>query len=383
MANDTAKDVAAAAAKAEQASADVRTLMAGSPEGIIITRDGHFAYTNPAALRTLGYRDEEELFWRPLATVVHANDRPNVAEHLDNAVEPPARPHQHELRMVRRTGQVITVMAAFLRADYDGQPAVVVFVHDVTEARRMEKQLQFTDRMASVGTLAAGVAHEINNPLTYVLANLDLMEDEMQTRAAAIGEDSLNELRGLIEEAREGAFRVRSIVRELRVFARPDEQKVVPVNLQRMIESVSKMAMNEIRHRAQFVTDFATTPVVHANPNHLSQVMLNLLVNAAHAIPTGKVEENQVRVRTGTDASGKALIEVADTGVGIGFDILDRIFDPFFTTKDPGVGTGLGLSICHSLITAMGGQIKVDSIVGEGTTFRITLPSSEADPPKK
>ena len=352
--------------------------MEGSPEGIAITREGNFVYTNRSVLRTLGYRDEDELFWRPFTDVVHANDRPTVDKLLNEAADAhtEGRARQHELRLLRRTGQVITAMAGFMKMDYDDQPAVVVFLRDITEARRLEKQLQFTDRMASVGTLAAGVAHEINNPLTYVLANLDLIEEELHNRAEALGE-GLGELRGLINEAREGAFRVRSIVRELRVFARPDDQKVVAVNLQQIIESVSKMAMNEIRHRARFITEFADTPGVHANPNHLSQVFLNLLVNAAHAIPMGDVDNNEVRVRLGTDASGMALVEVSDTGQGIGFDILDRIFDPFFTTKDPGVGTGLGLSICHSLITASGGKILVDSIVDQGTTFRVLLPPSE------
>jgi len=377
VANDSARNTADDAETSGAGSANVRLLMDGSPEGIVITRDAHFVYTNPAALRTLGYRDEQELFWRPVSTIVHANDRRSIEEHLASPVEPPKRPPQHELRMLRRTGHVVTVMTSFMRIDFEGQPAVVMYMRDITEARRLEKQLQFTDRMASVGTLAAGVAHEINNPLTYVLANLDLIDDELQIRAEIVGAKGLAEFRELIDEAREGAFRVRSIVRELRVFARPDEQKVVPVDLQQTIESVSKMAMNEIRHRARFITDFTPTPNVHANPNHLSQVILNLLVNAAHAIPTGNVDANEVRVRTGVDASGLVMVEVTDTGVGIGFDILDRIFDPFFTTKDPGVGTGLGLSICHSLITAMGGQIKVDSIVDEGTTFRVMLPSSD------
>ncbi len=341
--------------------------------GALIDSGGQIAYANPAALRTLGYREDRELFWRPVADLVHPNDRPKLAEQLAELDAGSTAPF--ELHLISRAGNVVLVETVLVRIDYHGGAAIAYLFRDITERRRIEQQLQLADRIASVGTLAAGVAHEINSPLTYVLANLELVSDQLQE----LDDDRLKQARTLLEETREGALRISNILRDLKVFARPDEQRVTEVDVRTVIEMVSKMAMSEIKNRARFVTEFSPVPKVHANPSHLNQVFLNLLVNAAHAIPFGNVKGNEVRVTTSVDGAGHVVIEVADTGSGIDFDVIDRIFDPFFTTKDQRLGSGLGLSICHGLVTGMGGEITVDSIVGEGTTFRVVLPPSNAE----
>jgi signal transduction histidine kinase len=248
------------------------------------------------------------------------------------------------------------------------------------EQRRMQEQLLISDRMASVGTLAAGVAHEINNPLAAICANLELVAKTVADLASEPGIDRrLDEAIDELRDAREGAERVRQIIRDLKIFSRgPDEERRGPIDLHRVLESSLRMAWNEIRHRARLVKEYGKVPPVDANEARLGQVFLNLIVNAAQAIPEGDAEHNVVHVVTGLDASGRVFVEVRDTGTGIARENMPRIFDAFFTTKPIGVGTGLGLSICHRIVRGLGGDIQIESERGRGTTVRVLLPPSSA-----
>jgi CheY-like chemotaxis protein/two-component sensor histidine kinase len=186
-----------------------------------------------------------------------------------------------------------------------------------------------------------------------------------------------------LRAASEGVERVRDLVRNLKVFSRGDDRRRL-VDLRLVIESTRRMAHNEIRHRARVARDFREVPPVRANEAELGQIFLNLIINAAQAIPDGRLDDHEIRLVTRTDAAGRALVEVRDTGAGIAPEHQGRIFDPFFTTKPVGVGTGLGLAICHRLVTAMGGEISVESEVGVGTVFRVVLPPSErVDEPQR
>ena len=210
----------------------------------------------------------------------------------------------------------------------------------------MEAKFALADRMSSLGTLVAGIAHEINNPLAYVMANLDVIADELDgIRAGSPVEARIAGLSEMVADARVGADRVRQIVRGLRAFSRADDERRTVLDVRKVIDVATKLAFNEIRHRAKLVTDFGDAPFIHADEGRLVQVFVNLLVNAAQAIPEGNADRNEIRVRTRTHQSGAALIAVEDTGAGIPPAIMGRIFDPFFTTKDVGEGTGLGLSI--------------------------------------
>ncbi len=255
------------------------------------------------------------------------------------------------------------------------------------ERAKLQEQLLISDRMVSVGTLAAGVAHEINNPLAALMANLDiathdllrLIDDVAATDSDGAWPDGtgarLLEIAEPLRDAREASDRVRSIVRDLMIFSRShDEEKVAAVDVRRVMESSLRMAWNEIRHRARLVKDYGDVPPVRANEARLGQVFLNLLVNAAQATPEGRADKHEIRVVTRAEGSDRVVVEVRDSGAGIPEAIQARIFDPFFTTKPVGVGTGLGLAICHRIVTQLGGEIHFESQVGKGTVVRTVLP---------
>lgn len=282
------------------------------------------------------------------------------------------------LSLAKSDGSIVLMEFTRRSVDLGGEKLVVSVGRDVTERVKTQAQLMFSDRMASIGALAAGVAHEINNPLMATVANLELAKEHVDELAGKVDTAELTALRELISDAAEGAERVRTIVRDLKIFSRAEEDNRGPVEVERVIESSLRMAWNEIRHRAELVREYSPVPAVEANESRLGQVFLNLIVNAAQALPDGYANENQIHVRTGLDASGRVVAEVEDTGPGIPPEMLPHLFTPFFTTKPRGLGTGLGLSICQRIVSSFGGEISVDSVVGRGTSFKVSLmPSAQ------
>lgn len=253
-------------------------------------------------------------------------------------------------------------------------------VREAADLGAGQVRLLLADRLASVGTLAAGVAHEINNPLASVIANLAQAAEELDRLPGEGVGSAAAELRDLIEGARRGADRVRRIVRDLKTFARFDEDRVAPVDVHAVLDATLSLAGNEIRHRARLVRDYGEVPQVRANEARLGQVFLNVLMNAVQAMPEGEAERQELRITTRADAEGRVIVEVQDTGSGIAPEDLPRIFDPFYTTRPVGLGAGLGLSICHNVVTSLGGEIAVDSRLGQGTTVRIALPGAGGRP---
>ena len=242
-----------------------------------------------------------------------------------------------------------------------------------TDLRRVE-----TERMASLGTLAAGVAHEINNPLSYVLGSLDLGLRELHgLRKLLQGHpnEELEHVSGAVaalDSAREGAERVRNIVRDLMDFSRATPGDGKAIDVEAVLDATVRVAWNEIRHRARLIKRYAGISRVSGDEARLGQVFLNLLMNAAHAID-GDPSVNEISIGTYAE-HGFAVIEISDTGGGIREQDLPRIFDPFFTTKQASAGTGLGLAICRGIMTALGGEISVSSELGRGSCFRVVLP---------
>ena len=340
---------------------------------------------------------------------IHPDDREPFKQNIERAFGD-GRPFSFEHRIVRPDGAVRRLHArGCLLVNQEGKPVRMTGTgEDITERMDLQEQLVFSARMASVGTLAAGVAHEINNPLTYVLSNIDVAMQEIPALierlnklealfAQAIGSTSgasrdfsaqevaaglVRDLAGLAEslgEAREGAHRVKHIVRDLKTFSRAEDHKRGPIQVRHLLESSINMAWNEIRHRARLKKDFGDVAPVEGNESRLGQVFLNLLINAAQSMPEGNADRNEILVVTRMDPSGQVAIEFHDTGSGISPDIIGRVFDPFFTTKAIGVGTGLGLSICQNIVKDLGGQISVESKVGRGTTFRVVLPPARLE----
>jgi signal transduction histidine kinase/CheY-like chemotaxis protein len=281
------------------------------------------------------------------------------------------------VRVLRRDGSDLLLEMEGMLVDFDGKPATLAIGRDVSERRELFARMALADRMLTVGTLAAGVAHEINNPLAYVASNLEVLASEVANLLAGVPTRVPHrEIPGMIGDAREGVARVSAIVRDLRALSRPDDDSRGPVDVVAVLASSIKMAHNEIRHRARVVESHAANlPPVFAHGSRLGQVFLNLLLNAAQAIPEGRADDNEIRVRTQASADGgQVVVEIEDTGVGIPASLLRRIFDPFFTTKAPGIGMGLGLAISHQILRSMDGEIGVESHPGVGTTFRVTLP---------
>jgi signal transduction histidine kinase len=246
---------------------------------------------------------------------------------------------------------------------------------EVAERHRMEAQLRRAQKLEALGRLAAGIAHEINNPLAFVIANLQYVREALDAPGADLSRAPLDELASALAEACVGGDRIKQIVRDLKAFAQPHDESLAVVDVRPVLDFSLKMTAAEVRRRAQLVTRFDEVPAVWAISGRLEQVFVNLLVNAAQSIAPGAVDANQIRV-TVRAVGDDVAVEIADTGVGIPAANLDRIFDPFFTTKPVGVGTGLGLSICHSIITAFGGDLTVESEEGKGSTFRVLLPST-------
>ncbi len=239
------------------------------------------------------------------------------------------------------------------------------------EERRLKAQLVFADRLVAMGTLAAGMAHEINNPLAFVAANVAQL-------AEAIGAlDPLPPaLAGaplLLEDMREGTARIAAIVSDLQGFARGDRATEAPVDLRRALQSAINIARPQIRYRARLTTDLHDVGAVQGAAARVGQVFLNLLVNAAHAIPEGAVDQNRIDVRLYREGD-QVHVVVADSGVGLTADTRAHLFEAFYTTKGPTQGTGLGLFVSHGIVAALGGSILVEDGIDRGCAFHVILP---------
>ena len=370
-----------------ESEARVRLLLDSTAEGLCgLDLSGRITFCNPAALRLLHVAHPGQLLGSAFYDLLRLPGSEQTLDKawVDLALQTRARVEQ-ELSLPCPDGTVLAV-------HHSGGPVLlqgvlvgrVVTLTDLTgkkraeeELRKSQAQLRMADRLATVGTLSAGVAHEINNPLAYTLANLGYVAERLRELP---GTPDCAEVVTAVEEATEGAERVRRIVKDMKTLSRVDDETIGAVDVERALDASVNMALHELRHKATVMKDYAGVGFARANEGRLVQVFLNLLVNAAQAIATTQPDHNEVRIATCLDAEGRVAVEISDTGAGIPEDVLPRIFDPFFTTKPLGVGTGLGLSICHSLITAVGGHIEVASKVGVGTRFLIILPSVAQEP---
>jgi PAS domain S-box-containing protein len=337
------------------------------------TLEGVITSWNPAA---------ERIFGIPLARAIGAPAAavaPLLAEFTEGArgaAGTPLRlalegPQERTWSRPDGTAVTLSVVASVLRGRAGEPVGLAATCRDVSVQRDLETQLALADRMVSIGTLAAGVAHEINNPLAAVVANLALANRRLASLAPL--PTSLDPLLDELRDAEDAALRVLRIAADLKRLSRAEEETNAPVDLPRAIEAALRIADPQIRFRARLVNVSGAVPLVEANESRLGQVLLNLLVNAAQAIPEGHPEENEIRVTTGVDDRGRVTVEVTDTGVGIPLEARGRIFAAFFTTKPVGVGTGLGLAISRRLVTSFGGELSFESQVGSGTTFLLAL----------
>jgi signal transduction histidine kinase len=250
-------------------------------------------------------------------------------------------------------------------------------IADAEERKQLQARLHLADRLACLGTLSASVAHEVNNPMGYVSSNLEFALSVLAELPPGTVPDDVHRA---LREALEGAGRVRRIVGDFKGLAHGGEPKRASVDVGRVVESCLSVARKEIQSRATLVTSLEGSHSVMADEGKLGQVFLNLLINAAQAIPKGAPPGHRVTASTRRMSTGHIVVSISDTGCGIAPHDLERLFEPFFTTKPRGEGTGLGLSIARDLVQEMGGTILVHSELGKGTTFEVFLPE-EPEPP--
>jgi PAS domain S-box-containing protein len=369
------------------------TLRAIGDAVLTVDVNGVVTFGNAAAQRLLD-RTPHELVGLPIDSVFRLIDE-RTREPLTNPVAIALREQKivslspHAALLHDRGERPVDDSVAPIVDDCGKLLGAVVVFRDVSDQRRREEQAAISDRLASLGVLAAGVGHEVNNPLTYMLANASITRKELLEMLETFGDggerdgevppDVLSRVADAeagLSEIEHGAERIARIVKDLKIFARPDAGQQTG-DVLAALEWALRVTEHQMRTRARLVTSLQPVPLVQGTETKLGQVFLNLLINATQAIEEGHYDENTVFVSTSLDASGQVLVTVRDTGAGMTPEVSRRVFEPFFTTKPVGSGTGLGLSMCRRLVEGMGGQISVESSPGTGSTFRVLLPLSE------
>jgi len=338
-------------------------------------------YLNHCAERLLGIPTSEALATPGCLRDLHVDPEGVLA--FDDAVmraRVGMRSMPYEARLSRRGGSAITVRATIypLLGDRGEVVAIEGILTDVSAEHAARTRLVQADRLSTLGTLAAGVAHEINNPAAFILLGLDMMSRMLD--GASLDEGVSEQVHNMLTELRDSTRRIVDIVRDLRMFARSQGDRRMMVDVNRTVESAISLTRGQIIERAKVVRELGDVPPVLMDEGRLGQVLVNLLANAGQAIPRNAGEQS-VTIATRSENGSTVEIEVRDTGVGIPHEILGRIWDPFFTTKEPGAGTGLGLSITREIVERSGGKIYVESPVLDedpprGSRFVIVLPAA-------
>ncbi len=345
----------------------LRALFDSSPASIYIVDPNYRLIAINMTRSDLVGRPPQDLVGEDCFSAIYGHEDPCPGCQVAKTFQSSEKTRRIEHRVYEGTGRVEIEISTF--PIWDNQhDTVQVFIYeeDVTERQQLQVSLAQSEKLAAVGQLAAGVAHEINNPLTAILANAQLLQRSMSAQ-----EKEQLEMVELIIEASERATQA---VRDLLDFSRSERYQVAPTDLNETIQRTLALMGPELGSRSislQF-DPALDLPVIDASQDHLQGVWLNLLVNAIDAIDEGP---GIISVKSSQDENS-IKVSVTDSGHGIPEDQISRIFEPFYTTKDPGRGTGLGLSVCHQIVTRHGGQIRVNSRPGEGTTFTVILPIS-------
>ena len=299
--------------------------------------------------------------------------------------DPKCHDQLRQLRELHLRRQTLVVEYSIVPAPGDKDTLFAVLARDVTEQRRLQREMARMNRLVSVGTLAAGIVHELRNPLTYVISNVQLARESIRRiQSSTAGapsalrsenfQDSLDELEVSLDEANEGIERVHRIIDDMRSFSRRRQEKLEPIDVERPLRIALRMTRGELQHRARVKTHIEKVSFVEADETRLSQVFVNLMTNAVHAMDKIDRDEHLLSIDV-FERDEEVVLRFRDTGAGMSEAIQSRIFQPFFTTKSAENGTGLGLSLSRSIIESFGGRIDVESTPGEGTTFEIGLPA--------
>ncbi|MFZ5448338.1 MAG: PAS domain S-box protein [Thermodesulfobacteriota bacterium] len=341
-----------------------RRLVETSLDGIVLHRDMKLLYVNRACLEMFNYQKPEEMLNRSLARFVDPQYRPLVARWQTQLQRRPAAPRIFEMKGVRKDGSTFDLEGVSFPATYHGKPAIQTHIRDITHKKHLEEHLIRTEKLAALGQLAAGVAHEINNPLGGILVYSYLLLEDLKQGAPE---------RTQVEKIVREATRCKEIVQGLLEFSRHMPSKMVPLNINSVLEEVISLVEDHLQlQNIKMVLELDPhLPTVLGDKSKLEQVFINLLMNGGESMKG----EGRLTVSTTTAQSDDlVLIRFQDTGPGIPEPFLSRLFDPFFTTKEVGKGVGLGLSISYGIIQKHFGRVYVERTGKDGTVFAIELP---------
>lgn len=348
------------------------TLQSIADAVLTVASDERITYLNPAAERLFGVQSGDAR-GRPVASLLDLRDG-RCGPAIDSPVrlalregETVARPEGVWLERHGDPPCAVGLSASPVHAEEGGVIGAVVVLHDLSERERMRELLSRADRLSSLGLMAASIAHEINNPLTYILANIEQAVDTLR----ATDLDPL--LSQLLVEAASGAHAIEQITRDLKLLSTQEGRSREDVEVRSVVQRSLRTVARGVRTRGRLESALATTGAVLADPVALGQVVWNLVLNANQALPKEYCEESVVRVST-FDEGAFAVLRVEDNGSGIPADVMHKIFDPFFTTKPVGQGSGLGLAVTQQIVDGLGGRIEIESTVGVGTSVRVLLP---------
>jgi PAS domain S-box-containing protein len=340
---------------------EFRHVLSSIPEGVAVLRDGKIYFANAALLTTLG-RCEGDVIGKPYIDFVHPDDRAQFE-------------HEYELQVTRVRFVPSSGAPRFVEisragaVSFEGRPAMILLSRDTTDYRIAQEQLARAEKFSALGSLAAGIAHEINNPLAYVVLNLELIRP-------TLSDDERHAEREALDEAVDGVQRIRQIVAELHGFSGSDAPgPPEPVDVNKAVTSAINIVQTQFRHRARLERAHEPGLFALAREGQLVQVLVNVLTNAAQAIPTDG-EDHLIRVSTWQVDDEAVEISISDTGSGIPESALPHVFEPFYTGKRRGEGSGLGLAISKRIVDDFGGHIRFESTLGRGTTVYVRLPSA-------
>jgi len=358
-----------------------RSLVANATDAIFIVQDGRIKFPNPIILTLTGY-SQEELAALPIPDLIHPEDRAMVLDNYNRRLKSEEVPSTYTFRVINKRGEELWGQLNAVLISWEGRPAVLCFMRDITPQKRLEAQYLHAQKMEAVGTLAGGIAHDFNNLLQAVLGYAEMLLLDKGRQEPGYQE---------LQEIKRAAQRGGELTQRLLTFSRRVQSKLRPVNLNQEVNQIQRLLQRTIPKMIDIELILADDlRTINGDPAQIEQVLMNLALNARDAMPEGgrlrigtknvTLDEEYCRMHLGVKAGDYVLLTVTDTGHGMNQEILGHLFEPFYTTKGVGRGTGLGLSMVYGIVRNHDGYIFCDSVPGEGTTFEIYLPVIEQRP---
>ncbi len=355
----------------ERSEVEFRRIMESLPDAVWVHEHGRLSFVNPAAALLLGFDSPAELLGLDGRSMIHPDDRALVNARLDARQAGQKFTTGVEIRLFRRDGSLVWIeTAAPQKIRLGGREQDLVVGRDITQRKLMHAQLLASERVAGLGRLAASVAQELNNPLSYMLANLTMVARGL-TQLHQGGPVQLGEMIKAIGDARSGAERLRHLVSDLATFSELDRADAQTLDLKRVVDAAVNLMASELRQHARFFRSYGDVPPVRANETRLGQVVLSLLANAVSALGDATPFENRIEVSTATDARGWAILEVGNSGPHLPADAASHLWEPFFSGA-----LGSGLWVCKQIVEGVGGQIDWRPDPRGGSIFRVALPAA-------